>query len=97
MKTILHIIPKITFGGGLSNIIGEIHFTPIEERPQQVICIVLDPSYNAHLAKEALRHRIRLVITPTDEECTQLLAKADLVVFQYWNTPVFFTFFTKLA
>lgn len=97
MKTILHIIPKITFGGGLSNIIGEIHFTPLEERPEQVICIVLEPSYNAQLAKLALRHRIRLVIAPTDEECVQLLSKAELVVVQYWNSPVYFTFFTKLA
>ena len=97
MKPILHIIPKITFGGGLSNIISEIHFTPLEERPEQVICIVLEPSYNAQLAKLALRHRIRLVITPTDEECVQLLSKAELVVVQYWNSPVYFQFFTKLA
>ena len=97
MSSILHIIPKITFGGGLSNILAELQFLPAEMRPEQVYCVVLEPSYQAHLARLALKLRVRLIISPDDEELKSLLGKADLVVIQYWNTPGFFTFFQKLA
>ena len=97
MSSILHIIPKITFGGGLSNILAELQFLPPERRPEQVYCVVLERSYQAHLARLALKLRVRLIISPEEDELKSLLRKTSLVVIQYWNTPSFFTFFRKLA
>ncbi len=94
---IVYIIPKITHGGGMSNILTEV--TTIQKLGIKTdpLVISLESGVSTELLKSAVAIGLKTLITPSKNVLKKILLKADLLVVHYWNCPSLYEFYILLT
>ena len=93
---IVYIIPKITHGGGIINVIEEVKAIQLTDNTFNATLISLEPGTSSSLIKEAMSIGLKVLITPSQTLLTKLIIHADLLVLHYWNCPSMYLFYTFL-
>lgn len=93
---IVHIIPKITHGGGMPNIITEVKTSVRLGKKSTNLVISLESGVSPELLKEALSSGLKVLVTPSKELLIKILSKADILVIHYWNCPSLYLFYRFL-
>ena len=93
---IVHIIPKITHGGGMPNIITEAKTSIRLGKNSSNLVVSLESGVSPELLKEALTTGLKILVTPSKELLIKILSKADILVIHYWNCPSLYLFYRFL-
>lgn len=93
---IVHIIPKITHGGGMPNIITEVKTSIKLGEKSTNLVVSLEAGVSPELLKVALNSGLKVLITPAKELLQKILLKADIIIIHYWNCPSLYLFYRFL-
>ena len=94
---IVYIIPKMTHGGGMPNILTEVITLHKLGLSTESMVISLESGASGELLKSALNIGIKVLITPSKNVLKNILIKADLLVIHYWNCPSMYELYKFLA
>jgi hypothetical protein len=93
---IAYVIPKITHGGGITNILEEVKAIKLNGAFLNATLIALEPGTSPSLIKEAMMIGLRVVISPSPELMNKIIIPCDLLVVHYWNSPSMYLFYKHL-
>jgi glycosyltransferase involved in cell wall biosynthesis len=94
---IVYIIPKITHGGGMPNILTEVTTMQKLGIKTDALVISLESGVSTELLKSAIAIGLKTLITPSKNLLKKILVKADLLVVHYWNCPSLYSFYKLLT
>ena len=93
---IVYIIPKITHGGGMINVLEEVKAIQLTGTICSATVIALEPGTSANLMKEAMLTGLKVLISPSPTLLNKLIIASDLLVLHYWNCPSMYLFYKYL-
>jgi glycosyltransferase involved in cell wall biosynthesis len=93
---IIYIIPKITHGGGMINVLEEVKAIQLTGTICNTTVIALEPGTSSNLIKEAMLIGLKVLISPSPTLLNKLILPADLLVVHYWNCPSMYLFYKHL-
>ncbi len=94
---LLYIIPKMTHGGGMTDVLAEVREFRKKQFDMTASVVVLEKSLSHHLIVQAYEMGLKVFIEPSEHILSKLIAKASLVIVKYWNSPAIYSFFRSLA
>lgn len=94
---IAYIIPRISHGGGMANIVAEVKLLKAIFDGFKATVIAVEPQMSADLVAEAYAAGIKVFLMPSASILNKLIETADLLVVHYWNCPSMYGFFKYLS
>ena len=94
---VLYIIPRMTYGGGMSNILVEVKGIRELTANFSAKVVAMESDLSTEMMVRAIRIGLKVILSPSDLILRKLIERADLTVVQYWNCPSMFRFFRFLA
>jgi hypothetical protein len=86
---IIHILPKINYGGGgIGDIFSEVSALQQFQIETDITIVSLEPAFSKERMLQARSLGIRLMVNPQKDTLNKLLQNTDLVVVSYWNHPL---------
>jgi hypothetical protein len=85
---IIHILPKINYGGGIGDIFSEVRALQQFQIETDVTIVSLETAFSMERMLQARSLGIRLIMAPRKDTLSHLLLNADVVVVSYWNHPL---------
>ena len=93
---VLYIVPRMTYGGGMSNILVEINGVKKLTCDFNATIVAMEKDLSTQMMKKALDLGLKVMLSPSNLVLGKLIERADITVIQYWNCPSIFKFFRFL-